>query len=43
LERHRIKNAKLPESLVAKALEENFDQKEFLQLIDGPFYRLTSQ
>ncbi len=43
LERHRIKHAKLPDTLVGKALEETFDGKEFLQMIEGPFYRLVSQ
>jgi hypothetical protein len=42
-ERHRLKHAKLTESLIGKQLEETFDQKEFLQSIEGPFYRLSSE
>jgi hypothetical protein len=42
-ERHRLKHAKLTESLTGKQLEETFDQKEFLQSTEGPFYRLSSE
>lgn len=40
LEKNRRKLARIAEPLTSKGLAENFDPKDFLKVIRGPFYKL---
>jgi hypothetical protein len=43
LERNRRKLTRIIEPLTSKGLAENFDSKDFLKVIKGPFYKLQSK
>ena len=40
IDKNRRKLARINEPLTAKGLYENFDAKDFLKVIRGPFYKL---
>lgn len=43
VERNRRKLTRIIEPLTSKGLQENFDAKDFLKVIRGPFYKLQSK
>jgi tRNA uridine 5-carbamoylmethylation protein Kti12 len=43
LERNRKRTTKIVESLTSKGLQENYEERSFLKLMKGPFYKLISK